>query len=524
MRFLQRVKLSHRLIFLTAFFLIAMVVIAVICLHSLRTLAASEQQLYTSRLEPVQMMNVAAREMATHFRRGYAYVFPGGNVTADESRQNTIKFNQKSQQSVQTAVDFLKQSQDPALVAITQKVLQAWPDYLASMQRVYALANNNDIPGALKEIATHTDRLHVAVRDPLLEAVKIYNASVHQVIDDNVSHIDSTSFTLILLIGLTFLAGGVLGTLIFISVMKQLGAEPEVAVHMAGLIARGDLHGHNETKPGDTSSLIFQLSVMRQHIRDLISEVQDAAEQVAKSSAEIANGTQDLSRRTESQASALEETSASMEQLSSAVQSNADNARVANDVVKHAFQIVASGGQSVSDVEETMHAIQDSSSRIGEIISVIDGIAFQTNILALNAAVEAARAGDQGRGFAVVAGEVRSLAQRSAVAAQEIKALITESHSRVATGVNNVSVAGETMKAVVKEIHRVNDLVAEISTGSHEQSTGVKQVGIAVAQMDSDTQQNAALVEETAAATAQLQRLSDLLLQTTSKFVTRQAS
>lgn len=213
-----------------------------------------------------------------------------------------------------------------------------------------------------------------------------------------------------------------------------------------------------------------------------------------------------------------------MEQLSSAVQSNADNARIANDVVSNAFQKVASGGQSVSDVEQTMRAIQDSSSKIGEIISVIDSIAFQTNILALNAAVEAARAGDGGRGFAVVAGEVRNLAQRSAVAAQEIKTLITESHSRVETGVTNVSVAGETMKAVIKEIHRVNDLVAEINTGSHEQSTGVKQIGIAVAQMDTDTQQNAARVEETATATAQLQRLSDRLLQTTSKFLTREAN
>lgn len=524
MRILQRVKLSYRLIFLIAFFLLAMIVIAVISLHSLRSLAASEQQLYASRLEPVQMMNVAAREMATHFRRSYAYIFPVSSATPVESRQTTSKFNQKSQQAVQNAVDFLKQSQDPALIAITQKVMQAWPDYLASMQRVYALANENNVAGALKEIATTTDRLHVAVRDPLLEAVKIYNASVSQIIDDNVSHIDRTSFMLILLISLTFIAGGTLGTLIFFSVMKQLGAEPDVAVRVAGLIADGHLYEHNAIKAGDTSSLIYQLSVMRQHIRDLISEVQEAAEQVAKSSTEIAQGTRDLSQRTESQASALEETSASMEQLSSAVQSNADNARIANDVVSNAFQKVASGGQSVSDVEQTMRAIQDSSSKIGEIISVIDSIAFQTNILALNAAVEAARAGDGGRGFAVVAGEVRNLAQRSAVAAQEIKTLITESHSRVETGVTNVSVAGETMKAVIKEIHRVNDLVAEISTGSHEQSTGVKQIGIAVAQMDTDTQQNAARVEETATATAQLQRLSDRLLQTTSKFLTREAN
>ncbi|MGX9312494.1 hypothetical protein ACWXWE_07000 [Pantoea ananatis] len=203
---------------------------------------------------------------------------------------------------MQNAVDFLKQSQDPALVAITQKVMQAWPDYLASMQRVYALANENNVAGALKEIATTTDRLHVAVRDPLLEAVKIYNASVSQIIDDNVSHIDRTSFMLILLFSLTFIAGGALGTLIFFSVMKQLGAEPDVAVRVAGLIADGHLYEHNAIKAGDTSSLIYQLSVMRQHIRDLISEVQEAAEQVAKASTEIAQGTRDLSQRTESQA------------------------------------------------------------------------------------------------------------------------------------------------------------------------------------------------------------------------------
>jgi methyl-accepting chemotaxis protein len=239
---------------------------------------------------------------------------------------------------------------------------------------------------------------------------------------------------------------------------------------------------------------------------------------VATASAQIASGNSDLSGRTEEQASALEQTAASMEQLGSTVRQNADNARQANQLALNASTVAVQGGDVVAQVVGTMKGINDSSRKIADIIGVIDGIAFQTNILALNAAVEAARAGEQGRGFAVVASEVRSLAQRSAEAAKEIKGLITASVERVAQGTQQADLAGETMTEVVGAIRRVTDIMGEISAASSEQSTGVAQVGEAITQMDQATQQNAALVEESAAAADSLQRQAQELVQAVAVF------
>jgi len=251
---------------------------------------------------------------------------------------------------------------------------------------------------------------------------------------------------------------------------------------------------------------------MRDNLAHVVSGVRGNAQGVASASSEIASGNHDLSIRTEEQASALQQTAASMEELSSTVKQNADNARAANQLAMSASTVAGQGGDVVAEVVTTMKGINDSSKKIADIISVIDGIAFQTNILALNAAVEAARAGEQGRGFAVVAGEVRSLAQRSAEAAKEIKALITTSVERVEQGTQLVDKAGATMTEVVSAIQRVTDIMGEISAASSEQSTGVSQVGDAVTQMDQVTQQNAALVEEMAAAAGSLSQQADALV------------
>ncbi len=246
--------------------------------------------------------------------------------------------------------------------------------------------------------------------------------------------------------------------------------------------------------------------------------MRNSSDSIATGSAQIASGNADLSQRTEEQASALEETAASMEQLGSTVKANADSAREANQLAISASTVAIQGGEVVGQVVETMKGINDSSKRIADIISVIDGIAFQTNILALNAAVEAARAGEQGRGFAVVASEVRSLAQRSAEAAKEIKVLITASVERVEQGTTLVGQAGTTMVEVVSSIKRVTDIMGEISAASTEQSAGVSQVGEAVSQMDQVTQQNAALVEESAAAAESLKSQAQQLVQAVAVF------
>ncbi|WP_051443365.1 methyl-accepting chemotaxis protein [Curvibacter gracilis] len=284
-------------------------------------------------------------------------------------------------------------------------------------------------------------------------------------------------------------------------------------------VGQGDLSANIQVESRDEiGQLQLGMKRMQQSLASVVSNVRESADSVSMASNEIAQGNHDLSHRTESQASALQQTAASMEQLSSTVRMNADNAQQADQLAKSASQIAEQGGQVVGQVVETMKSISDSSLKIAEIINVIDGIAFQTNILALNAAVEAARAGEQGRGFAVVAGEVRSLAGRSAQAAKEIKGLISESVDRVEAGCVLVDQAGVTMGNVVSSIRRVTTIMAEISTASAEQSTGVVQVGEAVTHMDQATQQNAALVEEIAAAATAMQNQARDLVDAVSVF------
>jgi methyl-accepting chemotaxis protein len=291
------------------------------------------------------------------------------------------------------------------------------------------------------------------------------------------------------------------------------------AVNAANQIAQGDLsHEVDAGSNNETGQLLNALQRMRQSLVEVVGRVRQGSEGVATASAEIAQGNQDLSTRTEQQASALEQTSASMEQLGATVKQNADSARQANQLAANASQVAIQGGQVVSEVVETMKGINESSRKIADIIQVIDGIAFQTNILALNAAVEAARAGDQGRGFAVVASEVRALAGRSAQAAKEIKALIDASVSRVEQGSSLVGRAGSTMTEVVSAIQRVTTIMGEISAASSEQASGVAQVGEAVTHMDHTTQQNAALVEQMAAAASSLRSQARDLVEFVSVF------
>jgi methyl-accepting chemotaxis protein len=309
-----------------------------------------------------------------------------------------------------------------------------------------------------------------------------------------------------------------LGSWIGRGIGRQLGGEVSDAVALARHVAQGDLSTAMRVRRGDSTSLMANLQAMQEGLANVVVRVRQGSDSVATASEQIAQGNQNLSSRTESQASAIEQTAASMEELGSTVKQNASNAKTANELARSASTVAAQGGEVVSQVVGTMRGISDSSNRIAEIIAVIDGIAFQTNILALNAAVEAARAGEQGRGFAVVAGEVRTLAQRSAQAAKEIKDLIGESVQRVEQGTALVDRAGSTMNEVVASIRRVTDLMGEISSASHEQSLGVAQVGDAITHMDQGTQQNATMVEEMSAAAASLKSQASDLVQAVSVF------
>ncbi|APE49933.1 chemotaxis protein [Delftia sp. HK171] len=304
------------------------------------------------------------------------------------------------------------------------------------------------------------------------------------------------------------------------SVLQAIGGEPAVAAAIANRIAAGDLSqtGLEGASHAPEGSVIAAVQRMSEQLRQLVTRIHDTAGIIHRSAGEIATGSLDLSQRTEQQASSLEETAASMEQLTATVHQNAENAQQASQIASGACAVAERGGTVVDQVVSTMGEINTSSRRVVDIIGVIDGIAFQTNILALNAAVEAARAGDQGRGFAVVAGEVRTLAQRSASAAREIKTLIQASVERVDAGATLVDQAGQTMREVVTTVRNITGIVTEIASASREQSTGIEQVGHAVTDMDRVTQQNAALVEQSSAATQVLQQESEKLSRLTASF------
>ena len=377
----------------------------------------------------------------------------------------------------------------------------AWKKYAETNDKVLAHSRKNENDKARALLQGESRQNYVAAMALLDKLVELNGAGAEQSKAASERSYSVALTTLFVTAALAIAVAVVAALWLIRSITGPLAR----AVHAADLVAAGDLTVQIQADSQDeTGKLLQSLDKMQQALVRTVSTVRQNAESVASASAQIASGNHDLSARTESQASALEETAASMEELGSTVRQNADNARQANQLAVSASTVAVQGGEVVSQVVETMKGITTASNKIADIIGVIDGIAFQTNILALNAAVEAARAGEQGRGFAVVASEVRSLAGRSAEAAKEIKSLIGASVERVEQGNVQAERAGQTMTEVVNAIRRVTDIMGEISAASSEQSAGVSQVGEAVTQMDQATQQNAALVEQMAAAAGSL--------------------
>ena len=393
-----------------------------------------------------------------------------------------------------------------------------WQAYMGTNAKVLALdKGGQQMEG--KDISEGAGKSQIDDALLALDRMSTYSFAQGRAAADVASGIYATSQRWVMgLLAGSLLLGLILALSLTRNLMRQLGGEPHDAAALLRQVAEGDLTAHIRVQPGDSRSVMACLAQMQDSLRTVVSSVRMGSDSVATASGEIAQGNNDLSGRTEQQASALQQTAASMEELGSTVAQNADNARQANALAQQASTVAQQGGAAVGQVVATMRGINDSSKRIADITSVIDGIAFQTNILALNAAVEAARAGEQGRGFAVVAGEVRTLAQRSATAAKEIKSLIAASVEQIQHGSAQVDQAGETIEEVVRAIQHVTQIVNEIASASHEQSTGVHQVGDAISQMDQATQQNAALVEQSAAAAESLRHQARQLVDAVAVF------
>ncbi|MFP1863472.1 methyl-accepting chemotaxis protein [Lonsdalea quercina] len=380
------------------------------------------------------------------------------------------------------------------------QLAQVQPGYIAAVRKAltFGLANRQEEARdtILTEVHNEQDKIFKAV-DNILNFQKETTISDAEQSGHKANRSGAVMVALAVLVAVL---GGMTAWLITRRIINQLGGEPAYAAEIAGAIAKGNLAVHVQLREKDTTSLLAAMDEMRNGLNNMVNQVRQSSESIATGSSQIAMGNTDLSQRTEEQAANLQQTAASMEQISQTVKQNVDTVRMATELAKSASDTATKGNTVVGDVVNTMDEITSSSHKISDIITVIDGIAFQTNILALNAAVEAARAGEQGRGFAVVAGEVRSLAQRSASAAKEIKDLITESVEKVETGSKLVGHAGTTMDDIVDQAQRVADLISEIGVTTHEQQDGITQINDAVNQLDQVTQQNAALVEESASA------------------------
>ncbi|NWC64104.1 methyl-accepting chemotaxis protein [Cedecea sp. P7760] len=397
------------------------------------------------------------------------------------------------------------------------------PAYSQALRKVMSVSAAGQYDAARSLVINEVVGPQARVLDALSEMIGDHSGTT---VAMSRNYVDEAHFSGNLLLLITIISA-VIGSLIAWGIGRavkgQLGGEPAYAVSVAKQVSEGQLNTAVELKSGDTRSLLAAMDDMRNRLLGIVREVRDSSHSISVGASEIAAGSTDLSQRTEEQAASLQETAASMEQMSQTIQQNAETVRTATRLANSASETATQSGNAVNNLVLTMQEISDSSRKIGDIIGVIDGIAFQTNILALNAAVEAARAGESGRGFAVVAGEVRSLAQRSASAASEIKTLIEDSMRTVTKGSDMVSSAGTTIDDLVQQSHRVAGLISEIGVTTEEQGQGIVQINVAITQLDQVTQQNAALVEESASAAESLRDQATRLVQLMSIFNTGQA-
>ncbi|MFZ5575352.1 MAG: methyl-accepting chemotaxis protein [Pseudomonadota bacterium] len=515
---LNNLTIKTRLIFVIAFLSVLLIVIGGIGLTSLKDTNASLQGMYQDRLVAMGKLERASslinknQILIGESVVGQLSAFPE-DVAAVDKRVAEIRA------SMEEINALLKAYGEARLTEEEARLFKALSDQRVNFGRTALLPS-------LAALSAHDFQQASELQATMVEAYPPVRAAAEKLIQFQLDAAkrqfeeSQSRYAMVRNLSIVVIVIGLLlAALVGYFTIRAITGSLRKAVHVAEAVAAGDLTQRIEVESRDEIGQLMQsLQEMNEALVRVVGQVRAGVDTVATASSQIASGNLDLSSRTEEQASSLEETASSMEELTSTVKQNAENARQANQLVNATADVAAKGGDVVGQVVTTMASIKDSSRKIADIIGVIDGIAFQTNILALNAAVEAARAGEQGRGFAVVAAEVRNLAQRSAGAAKEIKALIEDSVAKVDAGGHLVDEAGHTMEEIVTSVKRVTDIMSEIAAASQEQSLGIEQVNQAISQMDDVTQQNAALVEEAAAAAESLQEQAAKLAEAVSVF------
>ena len=512
---LNNIKISTRLVLGFAAMGALIVILGSFSFLNMRTIGASFTEVMGDRYVKVSLVHSLALVNAATSRALRDLILAEGTA-AQKTVLDELAANGKAGNAIYKQLgESVRSDIGKASLA---RLVEARAAYIVPRDKVRELVLSGDKAGALAVLREQGTPAQVKYQ----VAIEGFAALQEELMKQSSSDTDRSIFTGTVTVVALVATALALATLLALWLVRSITRPLSEAVNVARSVAAGDLsRASDATGSNEMAQLLRALKDMQDSLSGVVQGVRDNSESVATASSQIAQGNLDLSQRTEQQASALQETAATMEQLGTTVRHNAASARQASQLAHDASAVAERGGLVVGKVVVTMRGINDSSRKIGDIISVIDGIAFQTNILALNAAVEAARAGEQGRGFAVVASEVRSLAQRSAAAAKEIKTLIGQSVEQVEQGTVLVDQAGKTMGEIVGSIRRVSDIVTEISAASAEQSSGVQQVGEAVSQMDRATQQNAALVEESAAAAESLKGQAQQLVQAMAVFSLR---
>jgi len=509
---ISNLKIGARLGLGFAAVLILLCLVSFIGIYSMSEMNGRTSTLVTHDFIKVKLAASALDNLRGSIARVFEVVALNDDEKSKEARGH-LKANIDRVNEDLTALEPLLQR--PKSREIFTKSKETYQLYAASVEKTMGLSSSGKNDDATTMAFGETyKQLHACAEN--LRDLMAYQQQVFEESGEMSSQNYVSSRNQVILLTLLAIAFGVVGS---VWITRSITRPVDHAVLIAETIASGDLTGDFTSQHNDeTGNLIRALQSMKESLVRIVSEVSSGSHTIMQATSEISQGNMDLSARTEAQAGALEETASSMEELTSTVKQNADNARQADKMAQQATDVAIKGGEAVSQVVSTMEAINDSSKKIVDIISVIDGIAFQTNILALNAAVEAARAGEQGRGFAVVASEVRNLAQRSAAAAKEIKTLIGDSVEKVETGSRQVDVAGATMDEVVRSIKQVTDIMGEITSASQEQSQGIDQINTVIIEMDNTTQKNTALVEEAAAASKALSDQANNLMSVISAF------